>query len=430
MKRVLPALMALFVFLTGCSGNTSQPSGGITPDQVFSGGSVSIEGYDRLSNMIDISSQQLVTNIRIGWNAGKALESCSADLDGDGNADKIPGAGQVPDETFWGNPALTEQYFKTLADNGVNAVRLPITWREHIDADGIINEAWLNRVQQVVNYAYDSGMYVIITVYHDGAPDTGFGAWIRDAEYDRNSVIAKYSKLWSQIAERFITYNERLLYESMNSVEFPDMEEDRAYELFNAINQEFVNTVRMTGGNNLHRHLVISGYGADILQTCDERFKMPEDIRGKCILSVHYYIPKTFCIDGVTDHWGSDIEKNWMDSRIELLRTRFVDNGIPVIISEYGAQSIGDEASRIYFCEKLTKLCRDNYISTFLWDDGSVLDRRTFVWKEPQLLAALRRATSGNAYVPRKINVTEESAAPVSVVTEETDTMEPGPTAD
>lgn len=428
MKRVLLPLMALFVFLTGCSGNTSQSSGGITPDQVFSGGAVSIDGYEKPSNMIDISSQQLVTNIRIGWNAGRALESCSADLDGDGNVDFVPGAGQVPDDTFWGNSPLTEKYFKTLADSGINAVRLPITWREHIDPDGSINEAWLNRVQQVVNYAYDSGMYVIITMYHDGASDTDFGAWIRNASTDRNSVMKKYDRIWSQIAERFITYNERLLYESMNSVEFPDMEQDGAYELLNSLNQQFVNTIRMTGGNNLRRHLVISGYGADISETCDERFKMPEDLSNKCILSVHYYIPKTFCMDGIQDNWGSNAEKDWMDSRVELLRTNFVDNGIPVIISEYGAPSDSDESSRIYFCEKLTKLCRDNYISTFLWDDGSVLDRKSDEWKEPELLAALRRATSGNAYVPKKIPMTEGASLTEPISEEFTD--EQGATAD
>lgn len=418
MKRVLPPIMALFVLLTGCSGNTSQSSGGITPDQVFSGGSITIDGYDKPSNMIDITSQQLVTNIRIGWNVGKALESCSADLDGDGKADFVPGAGQVPDDTFWGNYPLTEKYFKTLADSGINAVRLPITWREHIDSEGNINEAWLNRVQQVVDYAYDSGMYVIITMYHDGAPDTDCGAWIRNASTDRNSVIEKYNKIWSQIAERFITYNERLLYESMNAVEFPDMEEDDAYELLNSLNQQFVNTVRLTGGNNLRRHLVISGYGADISDTCDERFRMPEDYFNKCILSVHYYIPKTFCKDGVQPNWGSEVEKNWMESRVELLRTNFVDNGIPVIISEYGAPADSDESSRIYFCEKLTKLCRENYISTFLWDGGDVLSRRSCAWQEPQLLAALRRATSGHAYVPKKIS-TEEASLPEPVLPSE-----------
>lgn len=430
MKRALLTLMASFVFLTGCSGNTSQSSGGITPDEVFSGGSITIDGYDRPSNMIDISSQQLVTNIRIGWNAGGALESCSADLDGDGSADHVPGAGQVPDETFWGNYPLTEKYFKTLADSGINAVRLPITWREHIDSDGNINEAWLNRVQQVVDYAYDSGMYVIITMYHDGAADTEFGAWIRNASTDRNSVIKKYDRIWSQIAERFITYNERLLYESMNSVEFPDMEEDKAYELFNSLNQQFVNTVRMTGGNNLRRHLVISGYGADISETCDERFEMPEDFSNKCILSVHYYIPKTFCDDGVQSNWGSKVEKDWMESRVELLRTNFVDNGIPVIISEYGTPDDSDESSRIYFCEKLTKLCHDNYISTFLWDGGSVLSRRSNEWNEPHLLAALKRATSGHAYVPKKISTTEEASMTEIAVAEEEFTGEQGATAD
>lgn len=408
MKRVLPLLLLAFL-LTGCSENISQSSGGLTPDEVFSGGSVQIEGYEKPSNMIEISSQQLVTNIRIGWNIGKSLESCYGDIDGDGIADYYTLPGQVPDETFWGNPAITEQLFRVLADSGINAVRLPVTWRDHTDADGKIDDAWLNRVQQVVDYAYDCGMYVIITMYHDGADDVQNGAWLRNAAYDKSGVISKYKAVWTQIAERFITYNERILYESMNDVEFPELSKDEAYDLFNSINQEFVTTVRSTGGNNVRRHLVISGYGADISGVCDRRFRMPEDITNKCILSVQYYIPRTYCLENIHTFWGSQVEEKWMESRVELLRTNFVDKGIPVIISEYGVRSDSDNESRVYFCEKLAKICKNNYISSFIWDDGDILDRKTCEWKNPELLMSLKRATSGNSYVPDRHGETAES---------------------
>lgn len=401
MKKIAALLLSSALLLTGCSTGDQRSSGPLTPDHVFSGGTpdIDIEGYERPSSMLMMSSQQLVTNMRIGWNLGHSLECCFSNVAGDTIPDATPKDWQKIDETFWGNPAISEKLFWSLTDNGVNAVRLPITWREHIDEAGNIEEDWLNRVQQVVDYAYNCGMYVIVTVYHDGANDND--AWICNAVKDYNGTLSRYANLWSQISERFRTYNERLLFESMNEVEFIGSGKDRAYEILNNFNQKFVDTVRNNGGNNTYRHLIVAGYGANITDTCDERFKMPNDIAGRTILSVHYYTPKTFCLAPIQNYWGNKSEQEWMEHQINNLRTTFIDNGIPVIITEYGAKG-SDAASRVFFSEMLTKLCRDNYISTFLWDDGSEFDRTSFTWHTPELINALKRATSGNSYVPKK----------------------------
>ena len=117
----------------------------------------------------------------------------------------------------------------------------------------------------------------------------------------------------------------------MNEVEFVGSGGDRGYEILNGFNQAFVDTVRSNGGNNGYRHLVIAGYAADITKTCDPRFKMPEDIDNHCILSVHYYTPKTFCRASIQNYWGNKSEQEWMEHQINNLRTTFIDNGIPVI---------------------------------------------------------------------------------------------------
>lgn len=420
MKKIAALLLSAALLLTGCSAGDQRSSGPLTPDQVFSGGTpdIDIEGYERPSSMLMMSSQQLVTNMRIGWNLGHSLECCFSNVAGDTIPDVTPKDWQKIDETFWGNPAISEKLFWSLTDNGVNAVRLPITWREHIDEAGNIEEDWLNRVQQVVDYAYNCGMYVIVTVYHDGANDND--AWICNAVKDYNGTLSRYANLWSQISERFRAYNERLLFESMNEVEFIGSGKDRAYEILNNFNQKFVDTVRNNGGNNTYRHLIVAGYGANITDTCDERFKMPNDIAGRTILSVHYYTPKTFCLAPIQNYWGNKSEQEWMEHQINDLRTTFIDNGIPVIITEYGAKG-SDAASRVFFSEMLTKLCRDNYISTFLWDDGSEFDRTSFTWHTPELINALKRATSGNSYVPKKPeNIDEQTreAKPTSETSE------------
>lgn len=397
-------LLAAVLLLTGCSGSSNSivSSGNLTPDDIFSGGKPEVDGYEVPSAMVDITSQKLVSNIRIGWNLGYSLEACISDLDGNTLPDATPPTGKVPDETLWGNPPASEQLFNALVDSGINAVRIPITWRGHVDREFNINEDWLNRVKQVVDYAYNCGMYVIITVYHDGAFDDDYGAWIRNAAKEPDITIEHYKYLWEQIADKFHAYNERLLYESMNEVEFYGYPEAEAYDLFNRLNQEFVNTIRSSNGNNLRRHLVIAGYNADINSTCSSRFVMPDDPANKCILSVHYYTPITFCRESIRNYWGIPSEQRWMEQQIDTLKTQFVDKGIPVMITEYGAKG-SDAASRVFFCEKLVKLCRDSNIAAFLWDDGSELDRTTFEWRTPELIEALKRASCGEDYTPKKL---------------------------
>lgn len=404
LKRVIALILAATLMLTGCAGNNPQTPGSLAPDDVFSGGTPDIEGFEIPSAMVDITPQKLVSNIRIGWNLGYSLESCISDLDGNTLPDVTPPIGRPPDETLWGNPPASEQLFKALVDSEINAVRLPITWRGHVDADFNIDEDWLNRIEQVVSYAFNCGMYVIITMYHDGAPDTEYGAWIRNAANDYDATLERYTHLWSQIADKFCNANERLLFESMNEVEFYGTPTDEAYALLNGLNQAFVDTIRASGGNNLRRHLVIAGYNADITDTCTPLFTMPTDSFEKCILSLHYYTPVTFCRTNIHNYWGIPSEQRWMEYQIETLKTEFVDKGIPVMITEYGAKG-NDAASRVFFCEKLTKLCRDRSIACFLWDDGSELDRTTFEWKTPQLIEALKRASGSENYTPQKMEI-------------------------
>lgn len=351
--------------------------------------------------MRNITSQQLVEDMTFGWNLGNTLDVCQADRDGDGKINEHVEAGEKVDETLWGNPKATKELFTSLKKNGVNAVRIPVTWRDHMDSNGNIDREWMDRVQQVVDYAYSQGMYVIINVHHDGGGDPKFGAWIiEESQNDYNTFLKKYKNVWKQIAERFKNYSDYLIFESMNEVGF-DMLYNKnkadAYNLINKINQDFVDIIRATGGNNAKRHLLIAGYYTDIERTCDSLYKMPDDKAGRCILSVHYYTPWDFCTCDRKHTWGTNSEVWQMETLIGKMKKNFVDKGIPVIIGEYAASG-SDLSSCIFFIEKLNKLCSDYGIATFIWDSGSQVNRKTYKWRTPQYLEALKRATSGKDY--------------------------------
>ena len=402
MKKILSTLIASALLLTtACSGSPQEISSGEVSTQAVTTEAAAPAGEAR-EDISGLSSQEIVSAMTIGWNLGDTLDACQADRDGDGVINEHVAEGEEPDETLWGNPRATKELFQALLDSGVNAVRIPVTWRDHIDGDGNISPSWLDRVQEVVDYAYDLGMYTIINIHHDGGGDPQFGAWICNAATDYDATLARYLNLWTQIADRFRDYDEHLIFESMNEVGFDSLSQGKAYELLNSLNQEFVDLIRSSGGKNNTRHLLIAGYWTDIAKTCDPRYVMPTDPVNRSIVSVHYYTPWDFCTTNIKNEWGTVQEQQEMERLIGMMKTNFVDKGIPVIIGEYAASG-NDFNSCVFFCEKLVKLCHDYGIATFLWDNGNgQFDRSTNTWRSEQMHSALLRAVSGEDYTPEK----------------------------
>jgi len=386
---LLSAALSLAV-LTSCgNGNTVQD-----------GGSASDSGANAVlsAEMRDITSMELVKDMGIGWNLGDTLDVCQADRDGDGKINEHVEEGEKVDETLWGNPKATKELFTALKEDGIKSVRIPVTWRDHMDAEGNVDREWMDRVHEVVDYAYSQDMYVILNIHHDGGGDPKFGAWIIEgAKNDKENTLKRYKKLWSQITEEFKDYGDKLVFESMNEVGFDGVAENTAYNLLNEFNQAFVDLVRNSGGNNGSRHLLIAGYWTDIARTCSGSFKMPSDSAGRCIVSVHYYTPWEFCTTNIHNTWGTDAEVKQMEDLYGMMKTNFVDKGIPVIIGEYAASG-NDKASCIFFIEKMVKLCSDYGMAPYYWDNGGQLDRNTYEWRTPEYLEAMKRASSGKNY--------------------------------
>lgn len=406
------------VALTGCDNgksdttssqiNSEESKGDVSQDKEV--GTISTL-ETTAGEMRDITSQELVKDMTIGWNLGNTLDVCAADTDGDGQVNETPEEGKEVDETLWGNVKTTEKLFDSLKEDGINAVRIPVTWRDHIVDESTyeINVEWMDRVEEVVRYAYTKDMYVIINLHHDGGGDPDFGAWIRSAsesEETKQEVMKKYKAIWSQIAKRFQNYSDYLVFESMNEVGFDDLEQEEAFALLNEFNQTFVDVVRESGGNNAKRHLLIAGYWTDIATTCaakeDGIFKMPKDtIENREILSVHYYTPWEFCTTSQQNTWGTKSDIEQMHRLVDQVEDTFVEQGVPVIVGEYGFGQ-NEEASCRFFTENFVKYTYDKGIASFLWDNGEQYDRENMTWKLSGLIDALKRATSGNTYKIKK----------------------------
>lgn len=359
----------------------------------------------------DLNQSQIVEAMGPGWNLGNQLESVTDN---------------VPEETNWGNPVITEKLIQSVKAAGFKSIRIPVSYFAKIDDDKdyTIDSKWLDRVQEVVNYCIKNDLYAVINIHGDGY-NTIDGGWLLCNGKNQTEIKKKYKKVWKQIAERFKNYDEHLLFESMNeefdgSYSEPNKE---YYQNINDYNQIFVDTVRKTGDNNTKRWLIIPGWNTNIDYTAgDYGFKLPTDqYRDKSIdkeeqrimISVHYYSPWDFCggENGVITQWGNEADdpsktsttcdETYMKNQLNLMKTTFADKGYPVFIGEYGSidktsYDSENEYYRAYFARKLCQLSRKNGCIPMYWDNGyngvhgfGLFDRTTCEVTQPVIIDAI-----------------------------------------
>lgn len=414
MKRYLVILAAIFMLLAvGCSDQNADkpdelPESGTVSDtasQDSGSDNVSVENNEQHKEdvtdtlwsepgiMRDMSSYDIVMDMGLGWNLGNTFDACG---------DWIPG-GVSTHETAWGSPITTRPMFENLRDMGFRSVRIPVAWSNLMKEDYTISTLWMDRVEEVVNYALDSGLYVVLNLHWDGG-------WIANFSTDFDETMKKYTRIWEQVSERFKNYPDYLILESMNEEgHFDDIwnrysnykEEDkiRAYDLLNEINQTFVDIVRSSGSNNEQRHLLIAGYSTDIDLTVDPAFKMPEDPAGRLMISVHYYTPSTFTILEEDADWGKS-EYTWgtdeddyqrIRDDFEKMKVHFMDKGYPVIVGEYGATKVNkDQDSVRNYITAVAKTVYEMDMCPMLWDASAHYNRLLGTFRDEQLLKNLQ----------------------------------------
>lgn len=305
---------------------------------------------------------QIVQSISVGWNLGNSLDCYENTFT------------KVATETSWGNSKTTEKMIMGVKNSGFNAIRIPVTWGEHMDDNNIINTEWLDRVQEVVDYAYNNDMFVILNMHHDDY------LWFNPTEEEYSQDSEKLKAIWKQISERFIDYGDRLLFEGMNEPRTINSElewqggtpEERA--VINKYEQDFINTVRSTGGNNSNRTLVITSYAASAETAAIDDIAIPDD--KNIIVSVHYYAPWKFS-EGIDIVFTEDGKKE-ITKKFAELKEKFIDKGTPVIIGEFGCVNAADNATRSEYYNYYISSAKANGIKCFVWDNGKSSGESSF----------------------------------------------------
>jgi aryl-phospho-beta-D-glucosidase BglC (GH1 family) len=373
------------------------------------------------------NAQQIASSIRIGINIGNTMEAI---------------ANGIGSETGWGNPLITNQLIQTYKNAGFNAIRLPVSWDKHANqTTGKIDDAWLARVKQVVQYCVDNDMYVIVNIHWDGG-------WLEKSWPERNTqedrtkeitpatkdaVNAKQKAYWEQIATTLRDFDEHVMFASANepatgNEDNTDKEALKAaVAVLKSYHQTFVDAVRSTGGRNANRVLVVQGPETNIDLSVKYMTALPTDtVAGRMMAEIHFYAPFNFALMEKDETWGKqayywgapnhsatdtirnpapDTEESYVDAQFASLKTAFVDKGIPVVLGEFAAQRrnnlTGDALalhlqSRNYYHTYVVKKAVANGVLPFFWDigapndqSGSIFDRTTYQVRGQATLDAL-----------------------------------------
>ena len=383
-----------------------------------------------LQAQITETATEAVKNMGVGWNLGNTLDANAASGT---NIDLASYWGQqdLNSEIYWGQHKTKPELMTMMKNAGFGAIRVPVTWFNHMDKDGNVDKAWMKRVHEVVDYVIDNNMYCILNVHHDtGAGSDSQKHWIQADEQVYEKVKDKYEKLWKQIAEEFKDYGKELLFEGYNEMLDPlnswcfasyaasgGYNATVATSAYNAINkyaQSFVNTVRATGGNNESRNLIVNTYSAangsgtwnSHLTDPLTKLNLPQDkTKGHIIFEVHSY--PTITNENGTPKTSTVVKKE-IDDMIKTLNDKLVSKGAPVIIGEWGSSNV-DKSGETYdlhkteffqFVDYFVQQTKAAGMGTFYWmglTDG--LYRTQPAFYQADLAERIAKAYHGSSFV-------------------------------
>lgn len=348
---------------------------------------------------------EFAKNMKAGWNLGNTLDAWNP---GEHNS--------LNSETCWSNPVTTKEMIDAVKNAGFTTIRIPVSWHNHLTetADGglKIDDDWLNRVKEVVDYAYEDGMFIIINIHHDNKPEGKFG-YIPD-EDGREQAKLYVNQIWTQVADYFKDYDEHLIFEALNE---PRLTNDSSHEwwfeesnahckeaasVINELNQDFINVVRSSGGNNVNRYVMITGYCASLNALKSKQYVLPEDVASyKMMISLHSYTPYDFALNPDMSLNQFDKQAAALDYKyiVDTVNKKFLSQGVPVVLSEYGAMDKnGNLSDRVEFYNTYVAKMAAAGIPSIVWDNGffdsgdeyfGLFDREALNFRYPEIVDAI-----------------------------------------
>lgn len=286
-----------------------------------------------------------VEDMQLGWSLGNTFDASNCNA-----------ANELDYEKAWNGVMTEKEMIHAVAEAGFRTIRIPVSWHNHVDENDQISQAWMNRVQEVVDWAVEEELYVILNIHHDN--EEGF----LYPSYDQLERSKEYvGNVWGQIAERFADYDEKLIFEVMNEPRQVETDHEwwinvntetgkECIDAVNQLNQAGVDAIRGNGeGYNSSRYIMVPGYCASPEFALADGFALPVDTgtaQNRILVSVHAYTPYNFALAGENDQNSTDAFSvsdgkgtGEIDSFMLRLYEKYVSKGIGVVIGEFGARA-------------------------------------------------------------------------------------------
>lgn len=326
--------------------------------------------------MRGLTAKEIVADMGAGWNMGNSLESEN-------------------DETGWGNPPITKQMVQAIANRGFRTIRIPVRWDDnYTDSNYTISSSYLDRVEEVVNYGLDCGMYVIVNVHHNDLQTK--------ANYnssDQWQVKQELQAIWTQVGNRFKNYGDKLVFEVNNE---PRNDNDwggdaTLYDVVNQFNEVGRAAIRATGGNNTKRLVMLPTYcaSADEPKVAGWKKLSNDDM---IAVSIHAYHPFDFAFQGDGHNYWTDDDYNQLKQTFDRLNSYFTSKGIPVVIGEFGCTNKNNYDDRVKCTGIYAGMAKEQGMACIIWDnhyDGiggecfKIFDRNSCTFTYDRIAGAL-----------------------------------------
>lgn len=305
------------------------------------------------------TAYEIMDALGVGWNLGNSFDAPEGEL-------------------AWGNPRTKAELFPKLKELGFDTVRIPVSWGRHVseEPDYTIDEAFLERVDEVVHQALDAGLYVILDSHHDNEI---YSPTPENLERGK----AYLSAIWSQLAAHFAGVDEQLIFQTMNEprvqgssyeweLSLSKKEHRQIVEIVNELNQTALDAIRAGGGWNASRYVLVCPYAGKLSCAANAVFQLPQDsAENRLLLSAHLYTPYNLCLNPDTDRntLGS---RDLAQVRYELnsLDKWFIQKGIPVVVDEMGCTNKNNPDVRYEWAKGFMELADSFHIPCLVWDNG------------------------------------------------------------
>ncbi|HEY2514186.1 MAG TPA: glycoside hydrolase family 5 protein [Polyangiaceae bacterium] len=275
-----------------------------------------------------------------------------------GNSLDAPGG-----ETSWGNPVIQDYYFDDLKAAGFTAVRIPVTWDQHVGqtAPYAIDATFLTRVEQVLDWALSRGLYVLVNAHHE--------SWLKTSTTPAN--IARFAAIWTQLSTRFMSKSDHLVFEILNEPN-PMGQSD-----LDALNVQILGIMRQTNPTRLVVYAGTNYSGSAEL----EQAKVPAAADPYLIANYHSYNPWSFVSGDQTVIWGSQSDKNAVGQEFDAVAQFAASHHLALMLNEFGAGPNHDYNSRVAFFQTYVADALSHGMAFFAWDDNGGF--QTYVRQDP-----------------------------------------------